>query len=107
MERPPVAFAGSLGDPQAIRAVVPAPNQRGGNRDACEIVRRDPRDPEFTQQATGSLRVGSTGPFEAIGKERLPALAQLVTQAIEIERALPHECGCTCARSGAPEMPAS
>lgn len=45
VERPPGAFAGGLGDPQAIRAVVPAPNQRGGNRDACEIVRRDPRDP--------------------------------------------------------------
>jgi hypothetical protein len=68
VERPPVAIAGGLGDPQAIRAIVPAPNQRGGNRDACEIVRRDPRDPELAQQATGNLRVEPTGPFEAVGK---------------------------------------
>ena len=93
VEWPSIPGAGLLSDSQPTGAIMTPPNQRRGDGDSCELIRWDPRHAEFTQQPAGDLRAGPTSAFEAVGEKRLPTRAQLVAQAIEIDRALAHEAG--------------
>ena len=92
VQRPAEAGAGRLGDRQLHLEVVPAPDQGGGNHDPCQVRRRDRRQPQLRHEAAErGLLTGRACPVQGVGRQRLPALAQLLAQPVRVDEALPEE----------------
>ena len=76
VERPAVAGAGRLGDPQPHHPVVATPDERGRDRDPGQLLGRDRLGPELPQHpAVGGPDARGAGTVQVVGLGRLPALA--------------------------------
>src|SRR5918995_4077683 len=69
VQRPSVAGAGGLGDPQPVGAVVPSPDQGCWDGDPRKILRRDSWQADLPQHAADRLPPGGASTVEVLRDE--------------------------------------